>query len=89
MTASASERDKATGARLRAYRLEAGKTQAEVAEAMNSTPSAISHLELGEYSPSIDHIERYIKALGFAGVEWKPVPRDVAFTEGVPGVVRR
>jgi transcriptional regulator with XRE-family HTH domain len=86
---TARERDKATGARLRSYRVEAGKTQAEVAEAMGSTPSAISHLELGEYSPSMDHIERYIRALGFDGIDWQPVPRDVAFTKGVPGVVRR
>jgi hypothetical protein len=56
---------------------------------MGSTASAISHLELGEYSPSIDHIERYIQALGFDGIDWQPVPREVAFAQGVPGVVRR
>jgi transcriptional regulator with XRE-family HTH domain len=82
------DQDRTTGELLRRYRVEAGKTQADVAMAMGCDASAIAHLEAGRYSPSMDHIDRYVRALGFDGIDWKPVSRDRALNEGVPGVLR-
>ena len=50
-------------------RLEAGKTQEEVAQLMHTTKSVVSRLENGggknKHSPSIDTLRRYAQALGY------------------------
>jgi transcriptional regulator with XRE-family HTH domain len=48
-------------------RAEAGLTQAEVAERVGTTQSAIARLESGtlKHSPSIATLQRYAKALGY------------------------
>lgn len=50
-------------------RLEAGKTQEEVAQLMHTTKSAVSRLENGggksKHSPSIETLRRYAEAVGF------------------------
>ena len=48
-------------------RAESGLTQAEVAERIGTTPSAIARLESAEpkHSPSIATLRKYAKALGY------------------------
>ncbi len=50
-------------------RLEAGKTQEEIAQLMHTTKSVVSRLENGggknRHSPSLDTIRRYAEALGY------------------------
>lgn len=50
-------------------RLEAGKTQEEVAELMHTSKSAISRLENGggkrKHAPSIETLRRYAEAIGY------------------------
>jgi len=56
-------------------RLEAGKTQEEVAQLMHTTKSAISWLENGagkrKHAPSIETLRRYAEAIGYALVPHK------------------
>ena len=49
-------------------RAEAGLTQAEVAERIGTTQSAIARLESaqGKHSPSIATLQKYAKALGYS-----------------------
>lgn len=48
-------------------RNDAGLTQAEVAERIGTTQSAVARLEssLGKHSPSISTLKRYASALGY------------------------
>jgi transcriptional regulator with XRE-family HTH domain len=48
-------------------RTDAGLTQAEVAERIGTTQSAVARLEssLGKHSPSISTLKRYASALGY------------------------
>lgn len=50
-------------------RLEAGKTQDEIAHLMHTTKSAISRLENGggksKHSPSVETLRRYAAAVGY------------------------
>lgn len=45
-------------------RAEAGVTQAELAERMGTTQSAIARLEGGRVSPSVATLQKYARALG-------------------------
>lgn len=45
-------------------RIEAGLTQAEVAERAGTTQSAIARLEGGAVSPTVDTLRKYAKAVG-------------------------
>ncbi|EDQ34537.1 putative transcriptional regulator [Hoeflea phototrophica DFL-43] len=64
---------KEIGAKLKAARLEAGVTQAVVAEAMGTKENAIRRLERGEHSPSIDTIRKYAEAIGYdVGLSFSP-----------------
>lgn len=45
-------------------RIEAGLTQAEVAERAGTTQSAIARLEGGRVSPSVNTLRRYAAAVG-------------------------
>ena len=45
-------------------RLEAGLTQAEVAERAGTTQSAIARLEGGSVSPTVETLRKYAKAVG-------------------------
>ena len=50
--------------RLRKARVKAGITQQDVAERMGIAQTAVSRLEIGAHSPSLDMVERYAEALG-------------------------
>jgi DNA-binding XRE family transcriptional regulator len=59
---------------LLAARSRAGLTQAEVAESMGTTKSAVSRLErAGKHSPSVTTLRRYARAVG-CEVEIRLVP---------------
>jgi predicted transcriptional regulator len=45
-------------------RIEAGLTQAEVAERAGTTQSAIARLEGGSVSPTVETLRKYAKAVG-------------------------
>ena len=45
-------------------RLNANLTQAELAQHLNTTQSAIARLEAGEVSPSVSTLRRYAEATG-------------------------
>lgn len=45
-------------------RAEAGVTQAELAERMETTQSAIARLESGRVSPTVETLQKYARALG-------------------------
>ena len=45
-------------------RAEAGVTQAELAERMGTTQSAIARLESGRVSPTVETLQKYARALG-------------------------
>lgn len=53
------------GASLKAMRLASGKTQLEVAKAMDIPKSAIGRLEQGKHSPKADTLEKYANAVGY------------------------
>lgn len=57
-------RQNAIGFELTAARRRAGLTQAEVAELMGTTQSAVSRVESGRSVPTIDFVDRYARALG-------------------------
>ena len=44
--------------------MESGITQQDVAERMGIAQTAVSRLEIGAHSPSLDMVERYAEALG-------------------------
>lgn len=48
----------------RKIRMELGITQQDVAERMGIAQTAVSRLEIGAHSPSLDMVERYAEALG-------------------------
>lgn len=48
----------------RKIRMESGLTQQDVAERMGIAQTAVSRLEIGAHSPSLDMVERYAEALG-------------------------
>ena len=62
---------------LLAARSRAGLTQAEVAESMGTTKSAVSRLEgAGKHSPSVATLTRYARAVGCEiEIRLRPVPR--------------
>jgi transcriptional regulator with XRE-family HTH domain len=41
-----------------------GRTQASVADEMRTTQSAVSQMELGQTTPSVCTLRRYLRALG-------------------------
>jgi len=45
-------------------RKESGRTQAEVADAMGTTQSAVSDLEAGATDPRLSTLQRYARAVG-------------------------
>lgn len=45
-------------------RAETGVTQAELAERMGTTQSAIARLESGRVSPTVETLQKYARALG-------------------------
>ena len=57
-----------TARELIAARARAGITQAELAQRMGTTQSAIARLESGRRTPSIDTVQRYARALGARAV---------------------
>lgn len=57
-----------TARELIAARARAGITQAELAQRMGTTQSAIARLESGKRTPSIDTVQRYARALGARAV---------------------
>jgi transcriptional regulator with XRE-family HTH domain len=54
----------AMGTRLRALRLEAGKSQSEVARTMGVTRQLVSYIESGRSLPSMPTLERFLAAIG-------------------------
>lgn len=54
------------GERVRDTRRDQGKTQAELADEVGTSQSAISQIEAGERSPTYDMIRRLADALGVA-----------------------
>lgn len=52
------------GARLRAWREQAGLTQQQLADALGTGPSFISRLERDVHSPTVDMLCRLAEALG-------------------------
>ena len=48
----------------RKIRMESGITQQDVAERMGIAQTAVSRLEIGAHSPSLDMVERYAEAVG-------------------------
>lgn len=57
-----------TARELIAARARAGITQAELAQRMGTTQSAIARLESGKRTPSIDTVQRYARAVGARAV---------------------
>ena len=49
---------------LKAARLASGYTQQQVASKMGIAQTALSRIESGTHSPSLDMVERYAEALG-------------------------
>lgn len=62
-------------------RAESGLTQAQVAERVGTTQSAIARMEsgVGKHSPSLATLQRYAKAIGYR-VEFKLVKSRKAIT---------
>lgn len=60
----------AFGAELRARRLAAGRTQADVAEAAGLHEGSVSLLERGRRQPSLDVSFRLSEALGLGATAW-------------------
>lgn len=48
----------------RKIRMDSGITQQDVAERMGIAQTAVSRLEIGAHSPSLDMVERYAEAVG-------------------------
>jgi len=76
-----------TGRLLRQAREQAGITQQELAERLGCSQPAISQAEAGGASLSVATLQRFLDALGY-DLELGIVSRDVALTEGVPGIIR-
>lgn len=75
---------KETGEYVRIRRELAGLTQAQLAERLGSQQPAIARLEAGDTNVSMRTLERIADALDLE-VEWGMVPREEAFSTGVPG----
>jgi hypothetical protein len=60
---------------LRSARLRRGVTQAELARRAQTSQPAIARLEKGRNSPSIDTLERLLRALGFR-LQIEALPAD-------------
>ena len=71
------------GEYLRARRIEAGLSQRELAERINSTQPAIARLEAGGVAVGMATLERIADALGY-DLETVMVDRTTALRKGVP-----
>ena len=70
---------------LLAARSRAGLTQAEVAESMGTTKSAVSRLEaVGKHSPSVTTLKKYAQAVG-CRIEIRLVPGSRPTRRSGPG----
>jgi len=77
-----------TGIYIREAREAAGISQTELARRLGSHQSAIARLEAGQAYLNMRTLERIADALGF-DIQWGMVSREQAFSDGVPGRLKR